>query len=126
MCSAQKKNPRESKLQGCIFSAPIPKGMCPEASVHSASATATCSRLLPRIPLSKPGGQVTKFQCQALERNIFFFISNQNMIKSPNLLSDAERDISILNHVRDLALHCEDKQDNPIAEQYGPENRDVK
>jgi rRNA maturation protein Nop10 len=28
--------------------------------------------------------------------------------------------------VRDLALHCEDKQHNPIAEQYGPENRYIK
>lgn len=45
---------------------------------------------------------------------------------SSHLLSNAERDVSILNHVHNLALHCEDKQHNPITKQYRPENRDIK
>lgn len=43
-----------------------------------------------------------------------------------HLLPDAEWDVSILNHVHDLALHCEDEKHNPITKQYGPENGDIK
>jgi hypothetical protein len=28
--------------------------------------------------------------------------------------------------VHDLALHCKDKKNNPITEEYRPENRDIK
>ena len=43
-----------------------------------------------------------------------------------HLLSKVEWNIFVLDHVHNLALHCENKQGNPIAEKYGPENRDIK
>lgn len=47
-------------------------------------------------------------------------------MSSSHLLSNAEWNILVLDHVHDLALHCKDKKNNPIAEEYGPENRDIK
>ena len=41
------------------------------------------------------------------------------------LLSEAERDILVLDHVLDLPLHCHEEEHKPIHEQDGPEDRHI-
>lgn len=41
------------------------------------------------------------------------------------LLPDVEWHIFVLDHMQDLALHCQDKKYDPVAEKYGPEDRNV-
>ena len=51
---------------------------------------------------------------------------NQRLWKKRNLFADAERNVLVLNHVRDLASHGEDKENDPVAKQYRPEDRNIK
>lgn len=41
------------------------------------------------------------------------------------LLSYVERNIFVLDHVHDLALHGENKKNNPVDKQNRPENRHI-
>jgi len=41
------------------------------------------------------------------------------------LLSKAEWHILVLNHMHNLSLHCQDKEHNPITEEYWPEDRNI-
>lgn len=47
-------------------------------------------------------------------------------MKNGYLLSNTERNVLVLDHVGDLASHGEDKENNPVAKQYGPEDGNVK
>jgi hypothetical protein len=42
------------------------------------------------------------------------------------LFSDAERNVLVLDHVGYLASHGEDKENDPVAKQYGPEDGNIK
>lgn len=42
------------------------------------------------------------------------------------LLPNAEGNIFVFYHVHNLALHREDKKNNPVAEKYRPEDRNIK
>ena len=41
------------------------------------------------------------------------------------LLANVKGNVFVFDHMHDLMLHCEDKENDPIAEQDGPENRDI-
>lgn len=43
-----------------------------------------------------------------------------------NLFADAERNVLVLDHVGDLASHGEDKENDPVANQYRPEDGNIK
>ena len=45
--------------------------------------------------------------------------------KRSHLLSKAEWDILVLDHMHNLSLHCQDKEHNPITEKYWPEDRNI-
>lgn len=51
---------------------------------------------------------------------------NQRLWKRENLFADAERNVLVLDHVRDLASHGEDKENDPVAKQYRPEDGNIK
>uniref|UniRef100_A0A1J3HUD5 Uncharacterized protein n=1 Tax=Noccaea caerulescens TaxID=107243 RepID=A0A1J3HUD5_NOCCA len=42
------------------------------------------------------------------------------------LFADAERNVLVLDHVGDLASHGEDKENDPVANQYRPEDGNIK
>lgn len=42
------------------------------------------------------------------------------------LFTKVERDILVLDHMHNLALHSQEKQYHPITEKDGPKYRDVK
>jgi len=46
--------------------------------------------------------------------------------KKGYLFTDAEGDVLVLDHVGDLASHGEEKENNPVAKQNRPEDRDIK
>lgn len=42
------------------------------------------------------------------------------------LLPESERDVAVLDHVQDLPLHSDEEESDPVEQQDGPEDRDVK
>jgi len=48
------------------------------------------------------------------------------VVKNGYLFSDAERNVLVLDHVGYLASHGEDKENDPVAKQYGPEDGNIK
>jgi len=48
------------------------------------------------------------------------------LVVGTDLLPDTERHIFVFDHMHNLALHCKDKENNPVAEEYRPEDRNIK
>ena len=43
-----------------------------------------------------------------------------------DLLSNAQGDILVFDHVCNLTPHCKEKKNNPITKQYRPKDRNIK
>jgi hypothetical protein len=51
---------------------------------------------------------------------------SMSLVVGTDLLLDTERHIFVFDHMYNLALHCKDKENNPVVEEYRPEDRNVK
>lgn len=127
------KNPRAAKLQGCTSPTLFLK--VDVSKLQSTMRPLLVADFFP-VYLCQKSKATEKLQnvtarpkrgttCHHIFQNKMLY-NTDGRRHSSHLLSNAERDISILNHVHNLALHCEDKQHNPITKQYRPENRDIK
>lgn len=126
------KNPRAAKLQGCtsptLFLKVTFQSFSPLCDLYLQQTSSRYTSVK-----SQKQQRSYKMSLQGLRGTNCHHIFQNKMLynwdgrrHSSHLLSNAEWDISILNHVHNLALHCEDKQHNPITKQYRPENRDIK
>jgi hypothetical protein len=51
---------------------------------------------------------------------------SENLAVYTDLLPNIEGHIFVFDHMHNLALHCKDKENNPVAEENGPEDGDIK
>jgi hypothetical protein len=52
--------------------------------------------------------------------------SQQVLKVGTDLLPKTEGHIFVLDHMHNLALHRKDEENNPVAKEYGPEDRNIK